>query len=158
MVSPQKSTVPTSPVASPNVRAGTPPNVKANTSPNVRIAPAPGVKASPPSRTAAPADSGSTPSPMAGADANCAVHRLEEALQLVGSLQLTDDQKAKISELTKVQAARCAEEKKHHEATHAQILALLTPGQHETLQAAADGAAHGHTDGHPAPAEHAVHA
>ena len=71
---------------------------------------------------------------------------------------LTDDQKAKIAELTKVQTARCTEEKKRHEATHAQILALLTPGQHETLQAAADGSAHCHTDGHSAPAEHAVHA
>lgn len=90
-----------------------------------------------------------------GSDSNCFVHRLEEALKLVESLQLTNEQKTKIAQFTKEQTARCSEEKKQHKATHAQILALLTPDQQKTLQAVADDSAHCHQGQH---AEQAVHA
>ena len=86
------------------------------------------------------------------------MHRLEEALQLVESMQLTNDQKQKISQLTTAQMARCTEEKKQHRATHEQILALLTSEQHQKLQAASDGPGHCHLDHHLAPDESAVHA
>ena len=90
-----------------------------------------------------------------GSDSNCFVHRLEEALKLVESLQLTNEQKTKIAQFTKEQTARCSEEKKQRKATHAQILALLTPDQQKTLQAVADDSAHCHQGQH---AEQAVHA
>ena len=96
--------------------------------------------------------------PSDGPDPACFVHRLEEALQLVESMQLTNDQKTKISQLTKEQTARCTEEKKQHKATHEQILALLTPDQHQKLQAASDGPENCHKDSHTAPAEHALNA
>jgi Spy/CpxP family protein refolding chaperone len=99
------------------------------------------------------------PTPPSGdPDSACFVHRLEEALQLVESMQLTNDQKTKISQLTKAQTARCIEGRKQHQATHEQILALLTPDQQQTLQAASDGPEHCHKDGHAAPGEHAAHA
>jgi len=124
---------PTAPVASPNAK------------PNQ-----PAARTTPPVMAAHP-----TPS-SGGPDSTCFVHRLEAALELVESLQLTSDQKTKISQLTKAQAAHCAEAKKLHQATHEQILALLTPDQHQKLQAASDGPGHCHQDGHAAPAEHAV--
>ena len=93
-----------------------------------------------------------------GPDATCSVHRLEEALQLVESMHLTNDQKTKISQLTTAQTARCTEGAKQHKATHEQILALLTPDQHQKLQAASDGPGHCHKDGHMAPGEHMAHA
>jgi len=132
MVTTQK---PTAPVASPNAK----PNPPA-------------------ARPTPPAAATRTTPPAGGPDPTCVVHRLEEALQLVESLQLTDDQKTKISQFTKVQTARCAEAKKLHKANHAQILALLTPDQQQKLQAAADDSAHCHQDVHAAPEEHAVHA
>jgi Spy/CpxP family protein refolding chaperone len=85
------------------------------------------------------------------------VHRLEEALHLVESMKLTNDQKTKISQLTQAQTARCTEQKKQHRATHEQILALLTPEQHQKLQAEADDSAHCHQDFHTALPAHAVH-
>jgi hypothetical protein len=130
MVTSQK---PTAPVASPNAK----PNQSA-------------ARTTPPVTAAHP-----TPS-SGGPDSTCFVHHLEEVLELVESLQLTSDQKTKISQLTKVQAARCAEAKKQHQATHEQILALLTPDQHQKLQAASGGSEHCHKESHAAPAEHAV--
>ncbi len=131
MITSQK---PTSPVASPNAK----PNQPAGTTPVVTPA---------------------HPTPSSGGpDSTCFVHRLEEALQLVESMQLTNDQKTKISQLTSAQTARCTEERKQHKATHEQILALLTPDQHQKLQAASDGPAHCHKDSHMALEEHAVHA
>src|ERR1035437_1051892 len=126
---------PTAPVASPNAK------------PNQ-----PAARTTPPVTAALP-----TP-PSGGPDPTCFVHRLEEGLQLVESMQLTTDQKTKISQLTKAQTARCTEAKKQHKANHEQILALLTPDQRQKLQAAADDAEHCHKDSHAAPAEHAVHA
>jgi Spy/CpxP family protein refolding chaperone len=73
-------------------------------------------------------------------------------------MQLTNEQKAKISQLTKAQTARCTEEKNQHKATHEQILALLTPVQHEKLQAVSDGPEHCHKDSNAALEEHALHA
>lgn len=124
---------PTAPVASPNAKPSQP------------IA-----RPTPPVPAAHP-----TP-PSGGPDTTCFVHHLEEALELVESLQLTSDQKTRISQLTKAQAARCAEAKKQHQATHKQILALLTPDQQEKLQAASGGPDHCHKDSHVLPAEHAV--
>ena len=51
-------------------------------------------------------------------------------------------------------------EPKQHKATHEQILALLTPDQHQKLQAVSDGPEHCHKDkdSHTAPEENAVHA
>ncbi len=132
MVTSQK---PTAPVASPNAK------------PNQ-----PAARPTPPVAAARP-----TP-PSGGPEPTCFVHRLEEALQLVESMQLTNEQKAKISQLTKAQTARCTEERKQHQATHEQILALLTPDQHQQLQAASDGPEHCHKDSHAAPGEHAAHA
>ena len=90
-------------------------------------------------RTTPPVTPAHPTPPSGGPDATCFVHRLEEALQLVESMQLTNDQKTKISQLTKAQSARCTEAKRQHKATHEQILALLTPDQHQKLQAAAVG-------------------
>jgi Spy/CpxP family protein refolding chaperone len=132
MVTSQK---PTAPVASPNAKSNQP-----------------AARPTPPVAAARP-----TP-PAGGPDPTCVVHCLEEALKLVESMKLTDDQKTKIAQLTQAQTARCIEAKKQHQASHEQILALLTPGQHQTLQAAADDAAHCHQDGHGAHAEHPVHA
>jgi Spy/CpxP family protein refolding chaperone len=132
MVTSQK---PTAPVASPNAK------------PNQ-----PAARTTPPVAAAHP-----TP-PSGGPDSTCFVHRLEEALQLVESMQLTNDQKTKISQLTQAQTARCTEAKKQHKANHEQILALLTPDQRQKLQAASDGPEHCHKDSHTAPEEHAVHA
>jgi len=129
MVTSQK---PPAPVASPNAK------------PNQ-----PAARTTPPVAAAHP-----TPS-SGGPDSTCFVHRLEEALQLVESMQLTGDQKTKISQLTQAQSARCAEAKTQHKASHEQILALLTPDQQQKLKAAADDAEHCHKDG---PVEHAVHA
>lgn len=134
MVSSQK---PTAPVASPNAKPSQP---IARTTPPVRAALV-------------------TPTPPSGGpNSTCFVHRLEEALQLVESMQLTNDQKTKISQLTTAQTARCTEEKKRHKATHEQILALLTPDQHLTLQTAAEGPGHCHKESHMAQEEHIVHA
>jgi Spy/CpxP family protein refolding chaperone len=69
----------------------------------------------------------------------CIVHRLEDAVKLTEGLHLTDEQKAKISALTKKQTeesqALCAKAHEGHKATHAQILALLTPDQQQKLHA-----------------------
>ena len=73
-------------------------------------------------------------------------------------MQLTNDQKIKISQLTKAQSARCTEERNQHKATHEQILALLTPVQQEKLQVTSDGPGHWHRDSHAAPMEHSVQA
>ena len=88
-----------------------------------------------------------------GPDPTCFVHHLEEALLLVESMKLTDDQQTKISQLATAQKARCAEAKKQHTTTHEQILALLTPDQHQKLQAAADHSSHCHEGVHAVPAE-----
>ena len=119
----------------------------------------PNAKANQPAARPAPPTAAAHPTPSTGGpDSNCAVHRLEESLQCVESMHLTDDQKAKISQLTKAQSARCDEEKKHHQATHAQILALLNPDQKQQLEAMAESAAHCH-QGSPAATEaNAVHA
>lgn len=110
-------------------------------------------------RTTPPVAAAVRPTPTSGGpDPTCAVHRLEEALQLVESMKLTDDQKTKISQLTAAQTARCTEARKQHKANHEQILALLTSDQAQTLQTAADEARHCHKDGQMAPEEHAVHA
>ena len=132
MVTSQK---PTAPVASPNAK------------PNQ-----PAARTTPPVATARP-----TP-PAGGPDPTCLVHRLEEALLLVESMQLTDDQKKKISQIAQAQTARCTEAKKQHKASHEQIIALLSPDQQQTLHAAADDSERCHKDGHLALAEHAVHA
>jgi DNA-binding MarR family transcriptional regulator len=86
------------------------------------------------------------------------VHRLEEALQLVESMQLTNDQRTKISQIAAAQTARCTEAKRQHKATHEQILALLTPDQQRKLQDTSDGPGHCHKDSHMAPEEHMAHA
>jgi hypothetical protein len=91
-------------------------------------------------------------------DSTCFVHRLEEALQLVEAMKLTENQTTKITQLTSAQTARCAEAKKQHKASHEQILALLTPDQRQILKAAADDSEHCHEDGHSAPAGHTAHA
>ena len=109
-------------------------------------------------RTTPPVAAAHPTPPSGGPDPTCFVHRLEEALQLVESMQLTNDQKTKISQLTQAQTARCTEAKKQHKANHEQILALLTPDQRQKLQAASDGPEHCHKDSHTAPEEHAVHA
>ena len=111
----------------------------------------------PAARTTPPVAAAHPTPPSGGPDPTCVVHRLEEALQLIESLQLTSDQKIKISQLTKAQTARCTEAKKQHKATHEQILALLTPDQHQKLQAS-DGPEHCHKGSHTAPEEDAVHA
>jgi Spy/CpxP family protein refolding chaperone len=99
------------------------------------------------------------PTPSSGGpDSTGFVHRLEDALRLVESLQLTNEQKAKISQLTAAQTARSAEEKKLHRITHEQILALLTSDQEQTLRAASDAPGHSHADGLATPVEHPVHA
>ena len=126
---------PPAPVASPNAKSNQP---VARTTPPVAAA---------------------HPTPSSGGpDPTCAVHRLEEALQLVESMKLTDVQKTKISQLTQAQTVRCSEAKKQHKANHEQILALLTTDQSQTLQTAADEASHCHKEGQMAPEEHAVHA
>jgi Spy/CpxP family protein refolding chaperone len=131
MITSQK---PTAPVASPNAK----PNQPAGTTPLVTPA---------------------HPTPSSGGpDSTCFVHHLEEALQLVESMHLTNDQKTKISHLSDAQTARCTEAKKQHKANHEQILALLTPDQRQKLQAASDGQGHCHKDSHMAFTEHAVHA
>ena len=109
-----------------------------------------------PTRTMPPAAAHPTPS-SDGPDSTCIVHCFERALQFVESMKLTDDQKTKISQLTEAQTARCAAAKKQHQANHAQILALLTPGQQQTLKAAADDAEYCHKDGLAALEEHGVH-
>jgi hypothetical protein len=111
------------------------------------------------SPNAKPNQPASRPTPSSGGpESTCFVHRLEEALQLVESMQLTNEQKTKIAQLAKAQTARCTEEKKQHRATHEQILALLTPVQHEKLQAISDGPEHCHKDSNAALEEHALHA
>ena len=131
MITSQK---PTAPVASSNAK----PNQPARATPLVTAA---------------------APKPSSGGpDSTCFVHCLESALELVESMKLTDEQKTKISQLTEAQSARCTEAKKQHQASHEQILALLTPDQQRTLKAAADDAEHCHHDGHMALEEHAVHA
>jgi Spy/CpxP family protein refolding chaperone len=119
----------------------------------------PNAKPSQPAARTTPPVAAAHPTPSSGGpDPTCIVHRLEEALQLVESMKLTDDQKTKIAQLTEAQTARCTEAKKQHKANHEQILALLTPDQHQKLQAAADDLEHCHQDGHGAHAEHPVHA
>ena len=118
----------------------------------------PNAKPSQPARTT-PAVTPAHPTPSSGGpESTCFVHCLETALQLVESMKLTNEQKAKISQLTAAQSARCTEARKQHKANHEQILALLTPDQQQTLKAAADDAEHCHKAGHMAPEEHAVHA
>lgn len=67
------------------------------------------------------------------------MHRLAEALQITEALQLTNDQKSKITDLLKKQTEQlhglCAQAHQLHETTHAQMLALLTPDQQKSLQA-----------------------
>ena len=150
MVSLQK---PTAPVASSNAKPNQPagrtavPVASPNAQPNQ-----PTARPTPPVAAARP-----TP-PSGGPEPTCFVHRLEEALQLVESMQLTNEQKTKISQLTKAQTARCIDGRKQHQATHEQILAVLTPDQQQKLQAASDGPEHCHKDGQAAPGEHAAHA
>jgi Spy/CpxP family protein refolding chaperone len=89
---------------------------------------------------AAPAAGCHTHAPSANADpACCVVHRLEEAVQLTEAIHLTDEQKTRIGELTKKQCeeshALCTQAHEAHKATHAQILALLTPEQQQKLHA-----------------------
>ena len=132
MVTSQK---PTAPAASPSAKPSQP--IVRNTPPVTAAQPTP---------------------PSGGPDSTCCVHRLEEALQLVESMQLTNDQRTKISQIAAAQTARCTEAKKQHKATHEQILALLTPDQQQKLQAASDGPGHCHKDGHMAPEEHMAHA
>jgi len=71
--------------------------------------------------------------------AGCAVHRLEEALQLTESFHFTSEQKSKITALTNKQTAEsqalCAKAHEGHKATHTQIVALLTPDQQQKLHA-----------------------
>jgi len=110
------------------------------------------VRTTPPVTAAHPAPASDAP------DSTCFVHCLETALQLVESMKLTGDQKTKISQVTEAQTARCAEAKHQHQASHEQILALLSPDQQQTLKNAAEKAAHCHQDGHMAIEEHAVHA
>jgi hypothetical protein len=99
------------------------------------------------------------PAPSSGGpESTCFVHRLEMAFQLVESMKLTNEQKAKLSQLSAAQTARCTEAKKQHQANHEQILALLTPAQQQTLKAAAEDGEHCHQDVHMALAEHAVQA
>ena len=133
---------PTAPAASPNAKPSQP-----NAKPGQPVA-----RTTPPVTPAHPGPSSGSP------EATCFVHHLEEALQLVESMQLTNEQKTKISQFTTAQTARCTEAKKQHTAEHEQILALLTPDQRQKLQTAADDASHCHKDSHMAPAEHAVHA
>ncbi len=132
MVTSQK---PTAPVASPNAKSNLP---VARTTPPVT-----------------PAHSAPT---SGGPDSTCAVHRLEEALQLVESMKLTNEQKTKIAQLTAAQTARCAATKKLHQETHGQILALLTADQNEMLQASADEAHHCRSESEMTLEGHAVHA
>ncbi len=115
-------------------------------------------KPNPPARPTAPLTAAHPAPSSAGPDSTCFVHCLENAVHLVGSMKLTDEQMKKISQLTEAQSARCAEAKKQHQANHEQILALLTPDQQQTLKNAADDAAHCHKDGHMALEEHAAHA
>jgi Spy/CpxP family protein refolding chaperone len=67
------------------------------------------------------------------------VHRLADALQITEALQLTNDQKSKITDLLKKQTEQlhglCAQARQLHQTTHAQMLALLTPDQQKSLQA-----------------------
>jgi Spy/CpxP family protein refolding chaperone len=66
------------------------------------------------------------------------VHRLAEALQITEALQLTNEQKSKITELFKKQTEQlhglCAQAHQLHQTTHAQMLTLLTPDQQKSLQ------------------------
>lgn len=78
-------------------------------------------------------------------------------MELVESMHLTSDQKTKIDHLTAAQTARCNEEKRLHRTTHEQILALLTPDQHQTLQAS-ENSDHGHKNHASADVELAAHA
>lgn len=91
----------------------------------------------------------SAPAPAAGCHTSsksgeadpafCVMHRLEEAIQLTEAIHLTDEQKTKIGALTKKQCeeshALCTQAHEAHKATHAQILALLTPDQQQKLHA-----------------------
>jgi Spy/CpxP family protein refolding chaperone len=67
------------------------------------------------------------------------VHRLAEALQITEALQLTNDQKSKITDLFNKQTEQlqglCAQARQLHHTTYAQMLALLTPDQQKSLQA-----------------------
>lgn len=118
----------------------------------------PNAKLTQPAAHTTPTAAAAQPTPVCGGpDPTCFVHHLEEALLLVESMKLTDDQKTKISQLATAQKARCAEAKKQHTTTHEQILALLTPDQHQKLQTAADHSSHCHDGVHAAPAELPVH-
>ena len=117
MTTNQKTPVPASP---PTAKAGSPPHVE-QTAPD-----------------SSPCHC--QPQPHGGTgECCCAVHRLEEALLLTESFHFTGEQKAKISELTKKQMAEsqalCAKAHEGHKATHAQIVALLTPDQQHKLHA-----------------------
>jgi Spy/CpxP family protein refolding chaperone len=119
----------------------------------------PNAKSNQPAARTTPPVTATHPTPSAGGpESTCFVHHLEESLQLVESMQLTNDQKTKIAQFTTAQAARCAEAKKLHQADHEQILALLTPDQRQKLQAAAAAAEHCQKESHSLPADHAVHA
>jgi Spy/CpxP family protein refolding chaperone len=82
---------------------------------------------------------GDQPTHLGGPDPTCIVHRLAEALQITEALQLTNDQKSKITDLFKKQTEQlhglCAQARQLHQATHAQMLALLTSDQQKSLQA-----------------------
>jgi len=82
---------------------------------------------------------GDQPPHLGGPDPTCIVHRLADALQITEALQLTNDQKSKITDLFKKQTEQlhslCAQARQLHQTTHAQMLALLTPDQQKSLQA-----------------------
>ena len=81
------------------------------------------------------------------------VHRLEEALQITEALHLTNEQRSKITELGKKQCeqskALCAKERELHQATQAQILAILSADQQKTVQEIHLPGPHGPGEGGP---------
>ena len=120
---------------------------------------APNAKYNQPAARATTSVSAGSPSASdSSSDSLCAVHRLEEALQLVESMQLTSEQKTKIAHLTATQSARCAEASREHKVTHTEIMALLTPAQQKTLEASSEGPGQCHGQSPSTAVEHAVHA
>ena len=112
----------------------------------------PAARTTPPAAPTHPQAVGGNP------ESSCFAHRLEEALLLVESMKLTDDQRTKISQLATAQLARCTEARKQHTTAHEQILALLTPDQQQKLQASADHSCHCHEEAHAVPATLPAHA
>ena len=90
-------------------------------------------------RPAVPSRRNAPPSRPEASEGMCAVHRLEQALRLTESLNLSGEQRSKIADLSSKQCeqsrALCEKEHELHRATHAQILALLTADQQTTLRA-----------------------